>query len=85
MFWKAIPKEQWPEDEEHVNYIMDKWVEPFGDMRQELVFIGQNLDKEFVTAQLDKCLLSEEDVLKGQEYWKTLPDPFPTWTQGHAH
>lgn len=28
--------------------------------------------------KLDKCLLSEEDVLKGQDYWKTLPDPFPT-------
>ena len=85
MFWKAIPKERWPEDEDHVNYIMDKWVEPFGDMRQELVFIGQHLDKEFVTTQLDKCLLSEDEVLKGQEYWKTLPDPFPTWTEGHAH
>ena len=24
--------------------IKEKWVEPFGDMRQELVFIGQGLD-----------------------------------------
>jgi len=44
---------------------MDKWVEPFGDMRQKLVFIGQHIGREFITAQLDKCLLSEDDMLKG--------------------
>src|SRR5690606_18193804 len=47
-FWKATPKEHWPNDEEHVNYIMEKWQEPFGDMRQEMVFIGQHLDKDFM-------------------------------------
>lgn len=85
MFWKAIPKESWPEDEDHVNFIMNKWIEPFGDMRQELVFIGQNIDKERVIEQLNQCLLSEEDVLKGQDYWVTLDDPFPLWANGYAH
>ena len=54
-------------------------------MRQELVFIGQNMDQEFVTTQLDECLLTEEKALKGQEYWKTFPDLFPAWIQGYAH
>ena len=57
------------------------WVEPFGDMRQELVFIGQGLDQESMTEALDDCLLSEEDVLKGKAYWATLQDPFPEWEQ----
>lgn len=35
-----------PETEEYRQAIMDSWEEPFGDMRQELVFIGQNLDRE---------------------------------------
>lgn len=79
MFWKSVPDSQWPQDEESRSYILDKWQEPFGDMRQELVFIGQNLDEAEVCAALDECLLSEEEVLAGHEYWRTLNDPFPSW------
>ena len=32
-------------DDESLATIKENWVEPFGDMRQELVFIGQGLDK----------------------------------------
>lgn len=85
MFWKAIPKERWPEDEEQVQYIMQKWQEPFGDMRQEMVFIGQHLDKDFFIQQLDQCLLTDDEMVKGQAYWKTLSDPFPDWFNGQAH
>ena len=81
MFWKAIPKENWPEDEEYLESIEEKWVEPFGDMRQELVFIGQTLDQNEMTKALDQCLLSEEEVLRGRKYWETLNDPFPIWEQ----
>jgi|TARA_B100001540_G_scaffold299845_1_gene304733 G3E family GTPase len=79
MFWKAVPKRDWPEDEEYLSSIKDLWVEPFGDMRQELVFIGQNLDKEQIIIALNECLLDEEEVLQGKSYWLTLDDPFPKW------
>lgn len=79
MFWKAVPREEWPEDEDYLAYIKKQWVEPFGDMRQELVFIGQGLDKNSITQALDECLLSEEEVLRGKAYWSTLQDPFPAW------
>jgi G3E family GTPase len=79
LFWKATPKNKWPDDDEHVKYIMDKWVEPFGDMRQELVFIGSNINKEKFVEQLNKCLLNDEELLAGQEHWKTFSDPFPAW------
>ena len=81
MFWKAIPKNNWPTDEEYLQSIDKVWVEPFGDMRQELVFIGQGLDQERMTEALNDCLLSEDDVLKGKAYWATLQDPFPEWEQ----
>ena len=81
MFWKAIPKNNWPTDEEYLASIEKQWVEPFGDMRQELVFIGQGLDQQGMTQALNECLLSEEEVLRGKEYWSTLQDPFPTWEQ----
>ena len=79
MFWKAIPQERWPEDEEYLASIKRSWQEPFGDMRQELVFIGQKLDRDRFVDELDSCLLSDDELLPGREYWQTLPDPFPAW------
>ena len=80
-FWKSVPKKDWPEDQESLDIINKQWVEPFGDMRQELVFIGQNLDKEGMTEALDDCLLTDEDILKGKAHWATFNDPFPVWEQ----
>ncbi|MBV54091.1 MAG: 4-hydroxytetrahydrobiopterin dehydratase [Coxiellaceae bacterium] len=77
MFWKAVPEKDWPQDEEALQAIKENWEEPFGDMRQELVFIGQGLDKDQVIEALDQCLLSDDDLLLGRDHWATLPDPFP--------
>jgi len=81
MFWKAVPEKDWPQDEEYLASIKKQWVEPFGDMRQELVFIGQNLDQKQIIKKLDECLLTEEELLKGRAYWESLNDPFPAWNQ----
>ena len=54
--------------------------EPFGDMRQELVFIGQGLDQKRVIETLDKCLLTDDELLRGKDYWLSLNDPFPEWS-----
>jgi len=81
MFWKSIPKDNWPTDQASLDEINKQWVEPFGDMRQELVFIGQQLDKKRMTMALDQCLLCEDDLLKGKSHWATLKDPFPAWEE----
>ena len=81
MFWKAVSKESWPTDEDYLASIEKQWAEPFGDMRQELVFIGQGLDQTKIIRALDDCLLSEEEVQQGKTYWSTLRDPFPVWEQ----
>nr|WP_136250927.1 zinc metallochaperone GTPase ZigA [Ningiella ruwaisensis] len=81
MFWLAVPKSEWPCDPEYLKSIEKQWKEPFGDMHQELVFIGQNLDEQAIRNALDECLLSEQDLMKGQTHWKTFTDPFPLWEQ----
>ena len=81
MFWHAVPRDSWPEDEESLENIFKSWEEPFGDMRQELVFIGQGLDQKAMMDTLDQCLLTEEELLRGKEYWLTLKDPFPAWRE----
>ncbi|MDA8938803.1 zinc metallochaperone GTPase ZigA [Pseudoalteromonas marina] len=81
MFYKAIPKKDWPTEPELLADINSKWVEPFGDMRQELVFIGQSLNKHAMIKALDDCLLPEDAVLKGKDFWKTFNDPFPIWEE----
>jgi len=52
---------------------------PFGDMRQDLVFIGQDLNKETLIDELNACLLNDEELLAGKKLWQTYVDPFPQW------
>ena len=79
LFWKAIPESHWPEDQESLDFIKEKWEEPFGDMRQELVFIGQGLDQNRISELLDDCLVSDDEMILGQKHWEKFPDPFGEW------
>ncbi|WP_275288663.1 zinc metallochaperone GTPase ZigA [Halomonas elongata] len=79
MFWKAIPEEHWPDEPAFRQRILEKWQEPFGDMRQELVFIGQDMDEAGIRRALDDCLLDDELLQAGLDAWLALPDPFPSW------
>ena len=81
MFWRSVPKQDWPSDEQTLASIKANWVEPFGDMSQELVFIGQGLDESAIKKALDECLVSEDDMLKGEEFWTNLDEPFPPWQE----
>jgi len=78
-WWRFVPKSQWPQDEESIAAIMGNWQLSTGDCRQELVFIGQNLDFTQLRAELDACLLTDEEMALGVEGWRQLPDPFGPW------
>jgi hypothetical protein len=44
---------------------MKNWTADSGDCRQELVFIGQNIDFTQLTSELDACLLTDEEMALG--------------------
>ncbi len=83
-WWRFVPESQWPADAESREAIQRKWHEDSGDCRQELVFIGQNIDFDRLRAELDACLLSEHEWSLGPEHWLRLPDPFAPWHQEAA-
>ncbi len=78
LFWSAVPEANWP-DGEHRSAIENKCEAPYGDRRQEIVFIGQDLDAEQARLALDACLLSEAELAEGPQAWTRYPDPFPQW------
>ena len=79
LFWAAVPEDQWPDHREHRATIESKFEPPYGDRRQEIVFIGQGLDEEQASRALDACLLNEEELAAGPNGWRQFPDPFPQW------
>ena len=79
-WWAEAPKEEWPNDEpEMLKQIEAVWQEPFGDRRQELVVIGQDMDIESTRQTLNACLLTDEEFAAGPEAWVNLEDPFESW------
>lgn len=77
-WWAAVPKERWPEHASAQAYVKQHWVDPWGDRRQEIVFIGSGIDWPGLKARLDACLLPET-IAPGPDMLVDLPDPFPNW------
>jgi G3E family GTPase len=55
------------------------WHERFGDRRQQLAFVGIDMDEAYLRSRLDGCLLDDGELARGPEVWQTLADPFPAW------
>jgi G3E family GTPase len=55
------------------------WDPVFGDRRQELAFVGLDMDEAALRARLDACLLTDDEMAWGPQEWLKIPDPFPPW------
>ena len=76
-FWAAIASRYWPEDRSHIDRV---WEDGNGDCRQEIALIGREMDQQALTAMLDECLLTEDELSTDEKKWnKYFSDPFPEW------
>lgn len=78
-WWRYVPTGEWPQDANGRAEIDRHWLTEVGDCRQELVFIGQNLDVSRLRDELDECLLDAAEMALGYAAWEALPDPFGPW------
>jgi G3E family GTPase len=81
VWYATLPEQEWPTDDESRCQIDEDWCEPWGDRRQELVFIGIDLDEAALRASLDAALLTEAEMALGVDGWKEFDDPFPEWME----
>lgn len=84
-FLAATPTHLQPQGAYIDEYKEEFWQEPFGDRRQELVFIGIQMPKDDMLEQLHSALLTDDELALGEAVWGTFPDPFPVWQMQAAN
>ena len=78
-WWASVPVKERamnPAYLENQDHIQAKWDKQWGDRMNELVFIGQNIDKAKIKADLDKCLLTDVervDMEAGNKFQDNWP------------
>ncbi len=77
-WWAAVPAERRPDHASAKAYMDAHWQEPWGDRRQEIVFIGAGIDWPTLKERLDKCLVPAM-AASGPDGLPEYPDPFPAW------
>jgi G3E family GTPase len=77
-WWATVPEERRPTHESGRAYMEAHWQEPWGDRRQEIVFIGAGIDWPALKARLDVCLVPAL-AASGPDDLPDYPDPFPAW------
>ena len=77
-WWASVPEDKRPNHESAQAYMKAHWQEPWGDRRQEIVFIGAGIDWPALKARLDNCLVPAV-AAAGPDTLPNYPDPFPIW------
>lgn len=78
-WWASVPQDRWPDHDSARTYMEQHWTDPWGDRRQELVFIGAGIDWTSLKAKLDACLLPATVASGPDALPLDMPDPFPGW------
>jgi G3E family GTPase len=78
-WWASLPEEAVPDDPAEEALLANLWHPDWGDRRQEIVLIGQDMDETELRARLDARLLTDGEMALGPEGWAAFNDPFGDW------
>ncbi len=78
-WWATVKEDELPDDEELRTQILSWMQPPYGDRRQELVFIGIDYDKAILRQRLEACLLTDAEMAVYPEGCVDWADPFPDY------
>jgi len=79
-WWCSMPYEERTQYSYYHDFkeeIENRWSKQWGDRQNELVFIGQYLDKQTYLKDLEACLLTDEEAIEwNNKHWE---DDFPEY------
>ncbi|MCD1260369.1 GTP-binding protein [Paenibacillus athensensis] len=76
-YWiAALPESERAEQLLDNPELIAKWDARFGDRINQIVLIGIDLEPQAITAQLDACLLTDEELEREHE-WSGYADALP--------
>jgi G3E family GTPase len=92
----ALPEDEWEMDDDTKEQVKNDFVGEWADRRQELVFIGCQMDRDALESCLDKCLLTDKEfklcekiMRRGEDEESKLAakfeDPFQQWYGDEEH
>lgn len=68
-WWAEVPQERWPNDPYMRDETLRVWDAVTGDRRQEVVFIGNEMNASELSQTLNQCLMTEAELAHGVEAW----------------
>jgi len=80
VWWASLPtieRNRHPAFQANEEKIMSRWSKRFGDRQNELVLIGQDMDKDQICAELEECLCTEAEIRKMEQKTCEFADEWP--------
>jgi G3E family GTPase len=82
VWWDSMPYEErisYASFIDNKEVIEERWTKEFGDRKNELVFIGQDMEQESILQQLENCLCTENEIelMKNGQHVGDDEWPFP--------